>query len=143
MHYWDTSTLLKLYVPEPDSAQFAAHVTTSVIYSSELARWELMRAIIRKEMEQAIPALSAETVFAKFRSDVKAGRVILLPVDGAVETHFRSMVLQLHRRQPAVRIRTADAMHLATAMLLPATELVTTDSQMRDGAKALGLKLFP
>jgi predicted nucleic acid-binding protein len=143
MQYWDTSTLLKLYVPEPDSAQFAAHVTTSAIYSSELARWELLRAIIRKEVAGAIPVMSAEIVLAKLRSDVKAGRIVLLPVDGAVETNFRTMVPQLHRRTPPVTIRTADAMHLATAVLLPATEVVTTDSQMRDGAAMLGLKLFP
>ena len=143
MQYWDTSTLLKLYVSEPDSAQFAAHVTTSAIYSSDLARWEVLRAIVRKEIDGAIPPLSAETVFAKFRSDVKAGRIVLLPVDGAVETHFRSMVPQLHRRQPSIKIRTADAMHLATAVVLAATEVVTTDSHMRDGAAALGFKLFP
>jgi predicted nucleic acid-binding protein len=94
-------------------------------------------------MEGAIPPMSAETVFAKFRSDVKAGRIVLLLVDGAVESCFRSIVPQLHRRQPPVAIRTADAMHLATAMLLPATEIVTTDPRMRDGATALSLKLFP
>ena len=53
MQYWDTCTLLKLYVPEPDSAQFAAHVHAPLIFTSELAHWELLRAIVRKEMEQA------------------------------------------------------------------------------------------
>jgi hypothetical protein len=143
MQYWDTSTLLKLYVPEIDSAQFAAHVPNATIYSSELARWELLRAITRKEMELAIPPLSAETVFAMFRSDVNAGRVVLHPVDGAVETQFRTLVLTLHRQQPPTFIRTFDAIHLATAMLLSATEVATADVQMRNAAIAIGLKVFP
>ena len=143
MQYWDTSTLLKLYVPEPDSARFAAHVILPNVYSSELARWELLRAITRKEMENAIPAMSAEAVFSRFLADVSAGRVILLPWDATIEARFRTLVPQLHRRQPPVVIRTQDAIHLATADVLAATEVVTTDPHIRAGTTAIGLKLFP
>jgi hypothetical protein len=39
MHYWDTSTLAKLYVSEPDSAQFVAHLrATGPVTTSDLAR---------------------------------------------------------------------------------------------------------
>ena len=143
MQYWDTSALLKLYVPEPDSAQFAAHVNVPSILTSELTRWELLRAVVRKEMDQAIPANSAEAVFARFLSDVSLGRIGMLASDTAVETRFRSLVLQLHRRQPPVVIWTMDALHLATADLLKATELVTTDTHLRAGAIAIGLKPYP
>jgi predicted nucleic acid-binding protein len=141
--YWDTSALLKLYVPEADSAQFAAHLGATAISTSQLTQWELLRAIARKEIEGAIPPGSTETVFAKFRSDVNSDRVLLLAVDGAVEAIFRSIVLQLHRRTPAIVIRTADAIHVATALNARADEVVTTDSRMREGAVALGLKIFP
>jgi len=40
-------------------------------------------------------------------------------------------------------VRTLDAIHLATAHLLPADEVVTLDGHMRAGATALGLNLFP
>ena len=143
MQYWDTSTLLKLYVPETDSAQFAAHMTNSPVVSSELARWELLRAIVGKETSGAIPPNSSETVFAKFRSDVKTGRIVLLNADGAVETRFRSIVVTLHRRPTPILIRTADALHLATALNSSASEVVTTDVRMKEGAAALGLKVFP
>ena len=142
MQYWDTSTLLKLYVPESDSTQFAARLAGQ-IYTSELARWELLRAMARKEIEQAIAPLAAETTFNRFLSDVSLGRVILLPVTPEVEARFRSLVLQLHRRTPAVVIRTFDAIHIASADLLAATEVVTTDPRMRAGATAIGLKLYP
>lgn len=115
MQYRDTSTLLKLFGPEPDSPQFAAHVA-SAICISQVGQAELLRAIVRKEMDGAIPAMSAETAFGRFLADVSAGRCV---------------------------VRTLDAIHLASARLLPANEVVTLDSHMRAGANALGLKLFP
>ena len=143
MQFWDTSTLLKLYVPETDSTQFAAHISATSVCASELARWELLRAIARKEMDRAIPPFSSENVFERFLADVSARRVVLLPVNPAVEARFRVLILELHRRHPPVVIRTLDGIHLATADLLPATEVVTTDSHMRNGAAAIGLKTFP
>ena len=79
----------------------------------------------------------------KFTADIEAGRIVLLPHDSAIETHFQKLVLGLHRRQPPVVIRTFDAIHLATAELLGASEVITTDLRMRDGAAALGMQLFP
>jgi hypothetical protein len=143
MQFWDTSTLLKLYVPEPDSALFAAHLRVPNIYASELARWELMRAVARKESEGAIPPQSAEVVFDRFQTDVASQRVVMIPVDAAVETQFRNLILQMHRRLPPVALRTLDAIHLATALLLPASEVVTTDTLMRSATVAAGLKVFP
>lgn len=57
--------------------------------------------------------------------------------------HFRKLVIQFHRQQPPVVVRTLDGIHLATAHLLQADEVVTLDSHMRGGATSLGLKLFP
>lgn len=143
MQYWDTSTLLKLFAPEPDSALFAAHLSPLAICISQVGQAEMLRAIARKETEGAIPARSAETAFGKFLADVSAGRIVVLSFDSHVELHFRTLVLQLHRRQPPVVVRTLDAIHLATAQLLPADEVVTLDGHMRAGAAALGLRVFP
>lgn len=143
MQYWDTSTLLKLYVPEQDSAQFIAHRGNSVVHSSTITRWEIFRAVARKELEKAIAPGAAESVFATFDRDMEAGRVVLFPSESKVETSFQKIVLDLHRRQPAVVIRTLDAIHLASAITYSADEVVTTDPRMRDGATSLGLKVFP
>ena len=142
MRYWDTSALLKLFVPEPDSPLFAAHVV-SAICISQVGQAEMLRAIARKETEGAIPAMSAETAFGRFLADISSGRIVVLPFDARTETEFRTLVLQLHRRKPPIVVRTLDAIHLATAQLLPADEVVTLDSHMRAGATALGLKIFP
>ncbi len=44
MSYWDTSTLGKLYPPEPDSAAFAQKASTELaIVTTRLAVYEMRR----------------------------------------------------------------------------------------------------
>jgi uncharacterized protein with PIN domain len=144
MHYWDTSTLAKLYMAESDSAQFQSHLAaTGSAATSVLARWEIFRVLARKEAERLIIPGAAEVIFAKFEADVAASRVVLLPMDGAVEERFRNLTLRLHGLTPPVFTRTLDAIHLATADICAATEFVVTDANLRRCGVAIGLKIFP
>jgi predicted nucleic acid-binding protein len=144
MHYWDTSTLAKLYVSESDSAQFVEHLAaTGPTVSSELARWEIFRVFARKEAEQAITPGAAEILFAKFEADVESGRVTLLPMSREVERRYQEVVLKLHRQTPPIFTRTLDAIHLATSDIAEAVELVATDLNLRKCARVIGLKFFP
>lgn len=144
MHYWDTSALAKLYVSEPDSALFSAHVSaTGAVTSSELTRWEIFRVLERKELERQIPPGAADAIFKRFLADLAAGSVALIPMSPAVEERFRRLVPQLHRLTPPLITRTLDGIHLATADLHRAAEVVATDANFRKCAVALGLKVFP
>jgi uncharacterized protein with PIN domain len=144
MQYWDTSTLAKLFVGEPDSGQFAAYLAaTGPITTSELTRWELFRVLARKEAEGLISPGAAEAIFPSFLADVAAGKVRLIPMSASVETRFRQLVLRLHRLNPPLVVRTLDAMHLATADLQGTDVLVATDTRVRKCAAAIGLKLYP
>ena len=144
MQYWDTSALAKLYVSEPDSANFAAYLAaTGPVSTSELARWELFRVLARKEMERVIPAGAAQSIFGSFLAHAVAGRVSLVPMSAAVETRFQRIVAQLHGSNPPLVVRTLDAIHLATADLHSADTMVATDASLRRCAGALGLKLYP
>ena len=76
MNYWDTSALVKLYVAEPDSARFVSHLaTTGSTTTSALARWEIFRVFARKEADNVITLGAAEAIFARFETDVAAGRL--------------------------------------------------------------------
>jgi predicted nucleic acid-binding protein len=144
MRYWDTSTLAKLYFSEPDSKSFEAHLaSTGPAVTSELARWELFRVAARKEAEGFIGAGKAEIIFARFLADVAAGKVTLVPFDETVESRYRDLVLRLHRLKPPMVARTLDCIHIATAELISAEEVVITDAGLRKAASALGLKIFP
>ena len=144
MQYWDTSTLAKVYVSEPDSAQFAAYLAaTGPITTSELTRWELFRVLARKEAGGLLPTGAAEVIFGRFLADVAAGKVALVPMDSQVETRFQQLVLRLHRLNPPLAVRTLDGIHIAAADLHGADALVATDMNMRKCAAAIGLKLYP
>jgi len=52
MSYWDTSALGKLYLPEPDSADFAQKAALDpAIATTRLALYEMRRVAFRKESE--------------------------------------------------------------------------------------------
>jgi len=55
MSYWDTSTLSKLYLPEPDSADFVQQAANNpVIVTTRLALYEMRRVAFRKESDGLI-----------------------------------------------------------------------------------------
>jgi predicted nucleic acid-binding protein len=144
MHYWDTSTLAKLYVAESDSPQFSAHWAQSgAITTSTLARWELFCLLARKESDGLIPSGAAEVIFNEFLADVASGAVVLVPMQEAEECRFRNLVLRLYRSKPPLLTRTLDGIHVATADLHGATEFVSTDLNMRRCAVAIGLAVYP
>lgn len=90
MQYWDTSALLKLYIPEPDSQVLAAHLSQSPICISQIGQTEMLRAIARKEVEGVIPPTSAVTIFGKFLADVSLGRIVVIPFDAVSRCIFAS-----------------------------------------------------
>lgn len=93
--------------------------------------------------DQVITPGAAEIVFAMFEADVASGRITLLPMNRTVETRFQQLALKLHRLTPPIFTRTLDAIHLATADLAQAVELVATDLNLRTCGCAIGLKVFP
>lgn len=56
MSYWDTSALVKLYAPEPDSAVFENHLRSPArtIVSARVTLWEAWATFRRKEADGAL-----------------------------------------------------------------------------------------
>jgi predicted nucleic acid-binding protein len=144
MSYWDTSTLGKLYLPEPDSAAFAQKALTApAIVTTRLAVYEMRRVAFRKESEGLIQSGTAETVLSQVAQDITSGQLRIVELDARVETEFNAIMAACYRHTPPLPIRTLDALHLASARADNQTELVATDKRMRDAAKLLGLSVFP
>ncbi len=144
MSYWDTSTLGKLYVPEPDSAVFEKKAASEpAILTARLALHEMRRVVFRKESAGLIPAGTAEAVLSQVDQDITAGEIRVVELDARVEAEFNVIMAACYRHTLPMPIRTFDALHLACARVSGETEMVTTDKRLRDAAKLLGFSLFP
>lgn len=119
--YLDASALVKLVVPERETAALTAFVDQqAVLTSSSLARVEVMRAV-RPHGADAIAA----------------GRSLVAQLD-LVQLDDELLDLAAEIDLP---LRSLDAIHVASALELGNTllALVTYDAQMNRAATALGL----
>lgn len=87
MSYWDTSCLIKLYTPEPDSATFQAYLAVHPdCVTSEITPLEFWAAVRRKEAEGVLAPGEAKTVGLALDQDVAGGAVRLVTSDHVVKT---------------------------------------------------------
>ena len=126
MHYFDSSALVKLVAAEPESnALFEFIADKSHLVSSALARVELLRAVKRAGGQEQ----------HKQRAEQVLGGIALLRIDDGI-------LEQAARLEPPA-LRTLDAVHLATAMVLGGdlVAFVAYDRQLLEAARAQGLEV--
>ncbi len=143
MSYWDTSALVKLYLVEPDSAQFESLALAAPVVIGMIARHEMRTVFRRREAEAAIPAGKATALYQRMTSDAASGVLRLQPDSDDVEREFGTVLERCFSQTPPVYIRTNDALHLAAARVAGETEFVTADLRQRAAAQLLGFKLLP
>jgi predicted nucleic acid-binding protein len=145
MAFWDTSALLKLYVREPDSDRFREimRAATGISVISQLTLPEIHRALWAKAFARVIPPNRAEATYREFQNDVAAATLNVVAFGRDVQYQFDRIVPICYRATPAVAIRTLDGLLLASALTAQTTELVSTDSRMRDAGRLLGLRILP
>lgn len=144
MSYWDTSCLIKLYTPEPDSSLFRAHLATAgACVTCDIAPLEFWATVRRKETEGILATGEAKKVNTAFQFDIATRSIASIPCDAAVRAKFDEVVEQCYTSQPPIFIRTNDALHLAAAICAGESEMVATDKRLREATVALGLTIFP
>jgi len=126
--YLDSSALLKRVIEEPESEQLRVtlrkHVNErAVLLSSRLASVEVSRAI-RMRFD------TGYATAAEFVDDA---------MSGVAEHAISDEVVSLSQRLNPQRLRSLDAIHVASAMLLEANLLITYDDRMADAGQRNGL----
>ena len=121
--YLDSSAVLKFVFAEPESAAAKKEII-GVLYSSELVRVEVVRAVLRiapELMERALLVLSKIRII-KIKS---------------------SVLVQAERLPSHVSVRGMDAINLASANTLGrlGQTIVTYDKNMAKAARDLGFKV--
>lgn len=120
--YVDSSALAKLVVLEPQTQALASHLRNRWVTTSELAVVELARAEKLAEPGRRTGA-TAQGVLAE-ADLVLAGPAILARAAALTST----------------RVRSLDAICLATALEIEAEELVAYDQRLLEAAEAAGLR---
>jgi len=134
MRYWDTSVLLKLFVKEDDSEFFSGLIEEAgeVIHTSELSRLELLRGLWGKRLDGLIVPGAEKNLLRRFEAEVEMKRIILVPVSNDVRRELEAVLKVCYNRGRPIRVRTLDALHLASALASRAREIICTDARMRE-----------
>jgi uncharacterized protein len=127
--YLDSSALLKRVIAEPESPAVQRTLRTYVdeqaaLISSSLAWVEVARALRRASA--VVP-------------DLQPDRLTDLALSGVLEKPIGAEVVALARRVSPLVMRSLDAIHLATAMLIDADVIVSYDERLIAAAAVHGL----
>ncbi len=136
--------MAKLYVSEPDSADFEAHAATSAkIVVSGTGRLELRSVLRRREAEGSIASGSAKRLHASFCALIATGQFCEEPITPELEAEFYDLLDVCLGHSPPIFLRTNDGLHLAAARRAGETEVVSTDKILRNAALHVGFTVFP
>jgi predicted nucleic acid-binding protein len=106
------------------------------VFSSELVLVESERALVRAESTGVLP--SAQALGQRATLSLEANYWTLLRIEGEVLDRAR-------QRFPLEPLRTLDAIHLSTLLLVRSifadAELLSFDDRIRDNARAMGFRL--
>lgn len=143
LFYWDTSTLVKLYAPEPDSPAYRALLKARPErpVTCFLHRVELYFAFRQKEDRGEIVAGAAARLFAEYERHREEGRFHEIPWGVDVGDAARTALDSCLSAPLPVKLRSLDGLHLGAVISAGITSLVTTDACMRRAAPCFGIEL--
>lgn len=137
MLFGDTSTLAKYYVPESDSRAVRACLDAEDnVAFSELARAELMGVFHRRLRERKWTKDEFLAAVRQFSKDDIGGYWTWLPLDGVIVEQAVKTYATLPEK---IFLRTADCLHLITALHHGFPAIHTHDAHQIQAAPALGL----
>jgi predicted nucleic acid-binding protein len=138
MIFCDTSAFAKLYVSEPESAALRRLTDAEdEVCASEIVRVELMSVFHRRWREGKWSQEDLLATVRQFENDCVAGVWTWLPLDTVIVDAASKTYLTLPK---AVFLRSADCLHLVTAVHHRFTGIYTYDIHQTAAAATLGLK---
>ena len=134
--FLDTSALAKRYVQEPGSEELEHlffNVATEMIVST-LSRPECSSAIGRKVRDRELLKESAIHALREFEHDWK-NLFIKIPLTEKIALSASKLTIQYY-------LKSADAVHLETAVMVDAELFVASDQQLISVAEKVGLNPY-
>jgi predicted nucleic acid-binding protein len=138
--YLDTSFLVSLYSPDLNSGAAARlmHASEADRLITTLGELEVVNALGLRVFRKEVLAAQAQSSFNDFDTDMRNGVLQLRPLSEQVFDRARQL-----SRQTTARLgtRTADLLHVATALELGVDWLYSFDKQQRRLARAVRLRV--
>jgi predicted nucleic acid-binding protein len=135
--YLDSAYIAKFYLTEPDSARVKALAESEgQVCCSIVGRVEVAQVFHRKFREESINRSEARALFDQFEADCTAGLWTWLPLTHELASEAAAAFRDL---APELMVRTADAIHLASAKQHGLKAVFTNDSRMLAAARTFGL----
>ena len=136
--YFDTSALVKRYLPERKSAAFEAYFSElAPAHISRLTLVELRSTFARKRRQTRLNPAQEMAAMNEVRIDIQNGLLTVVPsTDADFIEAFRLM-----DELTTLPLRTLDALHLATASGLGSSVIATADDVMRRAVQQLQLEV--
>lgn len=137
MIYWDSSSVIKLYVRESDSEKWLSHACQTPIgmQISQLTRSELYFALNAKEARAEMPAGAAAILTDRFEKDIQAG---VFKMTGLTASIFNRSV-HIAKTSMAYPLRTLDGLHLACAIETGCRKIASADQRLLEVAGRFGI----
>ena len=137
--YLDTSCLLKVFFPEPETAATVALIAQeSHVIVSSLARLEALVHIHGRVAARMLSGPAARRLIARSDQVLQAEPYELVPCPPGIieiaETQVRPVVKSAY-------CRTLDRLHLATMQALGVHRLLTNDETQARAARGLGFEI--
>ncbi|MBI4374311.1 MAG: type II toxin-antitoxin system VapC family toxin [Deltaproteobacteria bacterium] len=138
--YLDTSALVKLYYPEPESEDLSRWILEkkSPLIFTSLHELELRNALSLKVYRRELTRRRSKAIERIIRSDLKDG-VLWRPPVAWGEVFSNGFKLLKHAGK--IGSRSLDLLHVAAALELSCDSFLTYDDRQSRLAKAAGLKI--
>ena len=135
--YFDTSYIAKFYFNEPESPRVRELVRKAdAIHSSLWALAEFHAVLHRRLREGAASRGDGRDLASRFSEHIEARLWNLIPVNEALLRRTSALMVSAPRD---LFIRTADAVHLTTALQIGERDVWTNDRHMLAAAAYFGL----
>jgi hypothetical protein len=139
MIYFDTSLLVKIYIPEEGSEEITGFIekNNSVLYLNQIQEFELANAFSLKLFRKEISKTQHENMKLKIARDFSLNRLRHAMIDWMKV--MNSAVLLSQKHTSVIGCRTLDILHVAAATQNNFKYFLTNDSKQRMLAEKAGM----
>lgn len=137
--YYDTSCLVKLYIPEMGSDRVRAHAMAAgcAVALTSLHRSELRNAFALKAFRAEITRDELAAVIVKVDDDIRRCRLFPADVDWSQVFSLTDEMALVYT--PEHGCRTLDMLHVAAARVIGVRKFITLDHRQQALAHSMGM----